>query len=213
MSIATLKRKTAAKYNNSSVNHPQFSLNGTYRAQGYIGQTSLSQSFPRTLMNGNTARGSGGCCGTYPSTNNIVSGIANQNDSTVIKPSVLSSKGRIAKRYPWISNGSSADNGFEYMHVQRDDTHSLNTQSTYIETVINKSMAETISCKDNVATYCDEVCNIVAEPSITGAVPYSFYLRYGLLKKNCTTSMPSYVRNAPALPIDVCSGVKVITTD
>ena len=44
MSLATLKRKTAAKYNNSSVGHANFSLNGTHRSQGYVGQNLRSGS-------------------------------------------------------------------------------------------------------------------------------------------------------------------------
>ena len=61
MSIATLKRKSQTKYNNMSVGQPFFSLNGTHRNQGYVGQTSLSRSLPRTLMRGNVVRGHGGC--------------------------------------------------------------------------------------------------------------------------------------------------------
>ena len=50
MSIATLKRKTQTKYNNMSVGSTQgFSLNGGFRNQGYVGQTSLSRSLSRTL--------------------------------------------------------------------------------------------------------------------------------------------------------------------
>jgi hypothetical protein len=59
MSIATLKRKTQAQYNNS-VGVANFSLNGTLRSQGYVGQTSLSRSLPRTPMNGAFPRGYGG---------------------------------------------------------------------------------------------------------------------------------------------------------
>ena len=44
MSLATLKRKTAAKYNNMSVGHANFSLNGTHRNQGYFGQILRSES-------------------------------------------------------------------------------------------------------------------------------------------------------------------------
>ena len=43
MSLATLKRKTAAKYNNMSVGHANFSLNGTLRNQGYVGRTLISE--------------------------------------------------------------------------------------------------------------------------------------------------------------------------
>ena len=40
MSIVALKRKTDAKYKNVSANQINgFSLNGTKRLQGYIGQT------------------------------------------------------------------------------------------------------------------------------------------------------------------------------
>ena len=44
MSLATLKKKTEAKYKNLSVGLPQFSINGSLRNQGYVGQTSLSRS-------------------------------------------------------------------------------------------------------------------------------------------------------------------------
>ena len=44
MSLATLKKKAAAKYNNSSVGHANFSLNGTHRSQGYVGQNLRSES-------------------------------------------------------------------------------------------------------------------------------------------------------------------------
>ena len=99
MSIATLKRKTHAKYNNSSVNTGEgFSLNGTHRNQGYVGQTSLSRSLSRTLMKGNVVRGHGGCCGTYNITPIVQSGITTTENSRVIKSSVLSTKGMLRKR-------------------------------------------------------------------------------------------------------------------
>ena len=65
MSIVALKKKTAAKYNNMSAGQPQFSINGGYRNQGWVGQTSLSRSLPKTPMRGGAARGLGCCFGTY----------------------------------------------------------------------------------------------------------------------------------------------------
>ena len=55
MSEATLKRKTAVKYRNMSVgneskNNKGFSLNGTTRNQGYVGQDTLGRSLPKTIM-------------------------------------------------------------------------------------------------------------------------------------------------------------------
>ena len=82
MSVATLKKKAEAKYNLGRVaannglnlhrvhksigNDTVFSLNGTRRSQGYVGQDTLGRSLPRTLMRGNVIRGHGGCCGKYP---------------------------------------------------------------------------------------------------------------------------------------------------
>jgi hypothetical protein len=43
MSIATLKKKTQSQYNNVSVGQKQFSLNGTRRSQGWVGQTALAR--------------------------------------------------------------------------------------------------------------------------------------------------------------------------
>jgi len=99
MSIATLKRKTLAKYNNSSVNTGEgFSLNGTHRNQGYVGQTSLSRSLPRTPMKGNVLRGHGGCCGTYNIRQIVQSGVTSTEDNRIIKSSVLSNKGMLQRR-------------------------------------------------------------------------------------------------------------------
>ena len=88
MSLATLKKKTAAKYNNMSVNKPAFSLNGTHRSQGYVGQDTLGRSLPKTPMNGNVARGHGGCCGTYLRSNIVQSGVTSTNDPDIVKSSV-----------------------------------------------------------------------------------------------------------------------------
>ena len=57
MSIVALKKKTAAKYNNMSVGVAQFSINGGHRNQGWVGQTALSRSIPKTPMRGGAARG------------------------------------------------------------------------------------------------------------------------------------------------------------
>jgi hypothetical protein len=51
MSLATLKKKSAAKYNNNSVGLG-FALNGTHRNQGYVGQTSLSRAVISSKMSG-----------------------------------------------------------------------------------------------------------------------------------------------------------------
>jgi len=91
MSIAILKKKTASLYNNQSVGQKQFSLNGGYRSQGWVGQSVISRSLPRTLARGNAIRGYGGINGSYNTMNGhtITSGLVNFNNNKVIKPSVI----------------------------------------------------------------------------------------------------------------------------
>lgn len=102
MSIATLKRKTQTKYNNMSVDSKTgFSLNGTLRNQGYVGQTSLSRSLPKTMMKGNVKRGHGGCSGTYNNAPIVQSAVTSLNDPNVIKKSVVNTHGMIESKYMW----------------------------------------------------------------------------------------------------------------
>ena len=106
MSIVTLKRKTAAKYNNVSVNVPQFSTVGGYRNQGWVGQTSLSRSLPRSLRRGDTLRGYGGCCGTYNIANPVNNpDLCSRNNNQVIKHASMNTSGMIMTKYRWIRRG------------------------------------------------------------------------------------------------------------
>jgi hypothetical protein len=127
MSIATLKKKTQTQYNNMSVNSKQgFSLNGTHRSQGFVGQTSLSRSLPRTLMNGNTARGHGGCCGKYIQTPIVQSSVQSQENPNVIKSSVLGTSGMIDTKYRWINRPA------PFSTVKPDNTMNSNSQGDYV---------------------------------------------------------------------------------
>ena len=106
MSLATLKKKSQTRYNNLSVGAKGFSLNGTHRSAGYIGQSTQSRHLTRTLMKGNVVRGNGGCCGTYTMTNIKPSELACLDDPTVVKPTVMNTEGMIHTKYKWFwSNG------------------------------------------------------------------------------------------------------------
>jgi len=138
MSIATLKKKTQAKYNNISVNQSQFSLNGTLRNQGYVGQTSLSRSLPKTLMKGDTIKGHGGCCGQYPVLPVVQSAVTSLNDPNIVKPSVLGTEGLIETKYRWIKRPQ------PYTVVKPDNNRHLGTQQDYIKNKAKKAVS--ISC-------------------------------------------------------------------
>lgn len=145
MSIVTLKRKIQAQYKNMSVDSKTgFSLNGTHRNQGYVGQTMLSRSFPKTPMKGNVMKGHGGCCGKYPKNNVTPFEILAINDSNVVKSSTLSNTGMIRTHYRWIWRPQ------PYSSTKKDTTHSSNPQSDYITNLsIKTSSIDTSSCIDN----------------------------------------------------------------
>ena len=119
MSVATLKRKTNALYNTMSVGTKDgFSINGIYRNQGYIGQTSLSRSLPRTPMKGPTPRGHGGNYGTYVETSIVQNGVTSPESNfpgsvdaigeqyhTKIKTSAMNTNGMLQSRYRWTRRG------------------------------------------------------------------------------------------------------------
>ena len=138
MSIVALKRKTAALHNNLSVNQKQFSINGTTRNQGYIGQTSLTRSLIHTPSKGAVLKDFNGL---YANPNIKASETISLEDNTVVKPSVLSFKGMMAKRERWISRP------FPNAVVKPDAGQNMNAQADYITRLKKKTLSD-------IATYC-----------------------------------------------------------
>lgn len=138
MSIVALKRKTAVLYNNLSVNQKQFSINGTTRNQGYIGQTSLSRSLIHTPCKGHVLKNYNG---RYSNPNIEASEICSLEDNTVVKPSVLSFKGMMATKNRWINRP------FPNAVVKTDAGRSINDQTDYITRLKKKTLSD-------IATYC-----------------------------------------------------------
>lgn len=153
MSIVTLKKKTESKYNNMSVGSKNgFSLNGTYRNQGYVGQTMLSRSLPRTPMKGNFAKGHGGCCGKYTQNGIIQSAVTSLNDSSIVKQSVQTTSGMLRTHYQWIWRPQ------PYSSTKIDSTHNSNPQSTYIRN-ISVNTAKVVDASSNIyKTNCPKKC-------------------------------------------------------
>jgi hypothetical protein len=84
-----------------------FSLNGSHRNIGYVGKTyQFSQN--GTPFRGTQPCGTGGCCGSYsnpPPVLNSLSPIVLGTQYEYVKPSVLSTKGMLERRFKWINNG------------------------------------------------------------------------------------------------------------
>ena len=140
MSIATLKRKTAVKYNNMSVSQPLFSLNGTHRSQGFVGQTTLSRSLPRTLSKNGGYKNYGGCCGTFKIAE--LAPIKSTEDISVVKGSTINTHGLLhVNKYTCLWRPA------PYTTVKMDSNQNLNSQSDYISNVQKNALAEADACR------------------------------------------------------------------
>jgi hypothetical protein len=163
MSLVTLKKKTKTQYRNMSVNRiGGFSLNGSRRSQGYIGQTMLGRHFPGTPMRGNVPRGNGGCCGTYkvgtiiqnaslPFPTNPSNGSTASNKTDIIKSSVLDTNGVLMTKYRWIRRPQ------PYATVKPDANMIQGTQQNYIEKLAKKTIATLKTC--NKINICKSYAN------------------------------------------------------
>lgn len=139
MSIVTMKRKTAATIKNDSVGFRNFSLNGTRRSQGYVGQDMRGRSLPKTIMKGNTPKGHGGCCGKYVK-GTIVKSIVtlnSPNNPAVVKSSVLGTNGMLMTKYRWIRRPQ------PYSTTKPDSSASLitHTQGMYVANLTKNTLA------------------------------------------------------------------------
>lgn len=162
MSLATLKKKTQTKYNNMSVNSG-FYLNGTTRNQGYIGQTSLSRSLPKTIMQGVVMHGHGGCCGTFQLKPAIQSGIDYQNDFMAKKKSVLNTKGMLANRKIRYLD---SENNSKSQVVKSDTNQNNNTQVDFINIKKESTIAsvDSSNCQPYVYQYDCGSCKFEDTP-------------------------------------------------
>lgn len=153
MSIATLKKKSEAKYNNNSVGAPLFSLNGTHRNQGYVGQTSLSRFTSRTLVRNGGLRNHGGCCGTFNIGQPVFSGITTTEDSNVVKKSVMNNDAMLQTKYRWIRRPQ------PYAVVKPDSNHNVNSQSMHIVIIRDDAIHEAAGCYSLPVCKTDSSCN------------------------------------------------------
>ena len=136
-----------------SVNETKgFSINGTHRSQGYVGQTSLSRSLPRTLMKGITPRGHGGCCGTYKQTPIVQSAVTSTENPNVIKSSVMGTSGMLATKYRWTKRPA------PYTSVKPDNTLNMNSQGEYVISLGKRAMV-VADASNNVSKQLGAVSN------------------------------------------------------
>ena len=158
MSLATMKKKTAAKYKNASVSSANFSLNGIHRSQGYIGQSSVGRNLSRALSTSDgTLRGNGSCCGVYKSGPELHSGITQNDVSKTVKLSVLSQHEVLNRRKGCIhgsggeidADGLTLFSGSACNVVKNMGPKNNNTQGDYVEYYRQKKTQEVIDCVES----------------------------------------------------------------
>lgn len=154
MSIVAMKRKSRG-YNTPISGHGTngFSLNGGYRNQGWVGQTSISRPVHRTLFKGTEPVGHGGNLGEYNVA--IQSGSCCANDSSIIKRSTLTTKGFIDSTvtYPTIIYNTSCVAGLPcHKDTVKSNDPLQSSQELYIKNLSNKMSACTTE-KTTSGTY------------------------------------------------------------
>ena len=169
-----------------------FSINGGHRNIGYVGKT-YQFSKNGTPFRGTQPCGSGGVFGTYPSplpvfNSNIVSVLGTQ--SQYIKPSVLSTKGMLEKKYKWINNGQYPNNWVQpnYTGNQTDSS----SQGLYIH---QKTVANICNIDvNNVENYVGNIKKGGATLCYTTTARFQNYdimARQGLYTKELYQPIPS----------------------
>lgn len=93
MSIVALKRKSS-RFQDKISGKSGFSINGTLRNQGWVGQTSHGRSITRTPFRGHVPIGHGGSDGKYV-VNVVDGGPCIVNDASIVKRSNMNNKGKI----------------------------------------------------------------------------------------------------------------------
>lgn len=165
MSVFTLKRKTQTQYNNMSVGVKEFSLNGAFRGQGYVGQSTQSRTLVRSLAKGSTLKGHGGCCGKYPVQNVNASELLHLDNGTT-HSTVMNTNGMILSKYRWIRRpqpfSTVKQTGSEY---------ATNTQSTYIDNLVKTQLNDVNNAKCKPQYVCTMPCRPIGAKSYRSIVP------------------------------------------
>lgn len=165
-----------------SVNQPQFSINGTTRNQGYVGQTSLSRSLTHTPHKGSVAKNFNGL---YINPDIKASETLSTEDNTVVKKSVMNYRGLLATKYRWARRPD------PYATVKVDSGRLANDQYSYIERLRKKTLADIANnCPPDEAKTNGTVTQKVCSTTIKTAQGFPIFSR-NKIQAGCTVSKPA----------------------
>ena len=192
MSIVAMKNKSRG-YNNpiSGKKYTGFSLNGSLRSQGYVGQDSISRKSIKTPFKGNYPVGNGGHLGSY-NINPIFSCSECVNDPSIIKKSTVDNLG-------YISNIKSKNiiPAVLMTSIQENTVGNyISSQSDYIQILRTTRDASSSSCKDsdlpkiatcnNNTSNKNKKCGSYAKPLAT--ISAGDYMNFIIYNKKCVSN-------------------------
>ena len=199
MSIVVLKRKSRG-YNApiSGQGTQGFSLNGGYRNQGWVGQTSISRPVNRTLFKGALPIGQGGQLGEY-NVSVLSGGMCSANDNSIIKRSTLTTKGHLDStiKYPTDLYNTSCINAECHKETLKYIDPLQSSQNIYIKNlsdknaacVVEKTTSGTYTClsKENASHFIGGKKKVLTPYSkrVSSGLSYGEYLRSIFFKKKC----------------------------
>ena len=174
--MATLLKIANEKYI-QKVSHDtsNFSINGGIRNKSYIGQTSLARKTNKSYFTRYKGPiGKGGCCGIY-NTSYIKKDRSCMNDPSIIKKSVLNTKGMLRQKNKWLYST------YPNSVVQPDSNFPLNDSSS----------SRTDKLKNNIISNGNTNNCVQSKETIT-LINNSAVARFNNLACNYTTSTFPY---------------------
>ena len=184
-----------------------FSLNGGLRNQGWVGQGVRGRTLVGTPFRGTTARGAGGCCGTYKK--NIVNNKlqVNPGDPGYVKRSNMNTPGFIAATVndPTPVLNADCENGAcptKWVQSLNSVTH---TQGNYIVNKSGESICQMDVSNSGLKDDCGKDCNARSyfiggkkfystlyskSTSATGAMSSDEYTKTSYKFNNCLPTPP-----------------------
>jgi hypothetical protein len=203
MSIATLKRKTQVQYNNMSVGQNGFSLNGTRRSAGYVGQDTLGRSLVRSLSRNGALKGHGGCCGKYPTPEiKMTPEMSGLNNPAIVKSASLTTNGMFMSRHRWIRRPQ------PYSTTKPNGNVNNNAQSNYIDYLARKTLYDAKKCEEDTvdtkpsSTICKKCPSIFKADKYTGALDAN-----ELFRKQTKACEPPKFKDDFNVPTNTKSGI------
>jgi hypothetical protein len=211
MSINTLKKKSKRFQDKISGKEQGFAINGTFRNQGWVGQSSMGRTLAHTPFRGIAPMGNGGHQGKYRI--NIIesNGTSITNNSTMVKRSNMNTNGHLLATVEHPTSVFVNDCSGQCQNIWVKDFSPLNnSQSTYIDKTARNNIKVLI--KPNAGIHhliCDptmpEYCSGNGHHIGGKLIPNKFYTKeLNYLKKGGSDYIRTALMTKNDLPTPPC---------